>query len=165
MPRWLGGQPARTRCGPSLNPDVAHDAAVEIGDAFTDRGVEFFEGEEATIAQTCQHPSLDDQNGDFDLRLIARLAHAGRQHDEAVVVSQILIGAIDAGLVARRLGDASLEIVALMCRSALCGRESRQPISASACESWGQHNPRSKRRCNHVPVNTERRLSCWNGIS
>jgi hypothetical protein len=56
-------------------------------------------------------------------------------------------------------------IIRLMCRSPLCGRASRQPISASACESWGQHNPRSKRRCNHVPVNTERRLSCWNGIS
>ena len=56
-------------------------------------------------------------------------------------------------------------IIGLMCRSPLCGRASRQPISASACESWGQHNPRSKRRCNHVPVNTERRLSCWNGIS
>jgi transposase len=56
-------------------------------------------------------------------------------------------------------------IIDLMCRSALCGRASRQPISASACGSWGQHNPRSKRTCNHVPVNTERRLSCWNGIS
>jgi transposase len=56
-------------------------------------------------------------------------------------------------------------IIGLMCRSALCGRASRQPVSAGACESWGQHNPRSKRRCNHVPVNTERRLSCWNGIS
>ena len=56
-------------------------------------------------------------------------------------------------------------IIGLMCRSALCGRASRQPISASACGSWGQHNPRSKRRCNYVPVNTERRLSCWNGIS
>ncbi|HXN66082.1 MAG TPA: hypothetical protein VN926_00340, partial [Bradyrhizobium sp.] len=56
-------------------------------------------------------------------------------------------------------------IIGLMWRSALCGRASRQPISASACGSWGQHNPRSKRTCNHVPVNTERRLSCWNGIS
>ena len=85
---------------------------VEIGDAFTDRGVEFVEREEAPIAQPCQHESLDDLNRDLHLRLVARLAHPGRQHNEAVVVGQILIGAIDAGLVARRLGDAGLEIVA-----------------------------------------------------
>jgi hypothetical protein len=44
---------------------------------------------------------------------------------KAVVLRQILIGAIDAGLVARRLGDAGSEIVALLCRSPLCGRGRR----------------------------------------
>ena len=36
---------------------------------------------------------------------------ARRQHDAAIVIGKVLIGAIDAGLVARRLGDAGLEIV------------------------------------------------------
>ena len=48
----------------------------------------------------------------FDLGLVARLAHARREHREAVVLREILIGAIDAGLVARRLGDPGLQIVA-----------------------------------------------------
>jgi hypothetical protein len=38
------------------------------------------------------------------------------------VIGQVLVGPIDARLIARRLGDAGLEIVAVMCPSALCGR-------------------------------------------
>jgi hypothetical protein len=79
---------------PPALAELAHDAAVEIGDAFTDRGVEFFEGEEATIAQTCQHPSLDDQNGDFNLRLIATICYLSQ-----VLARYVLLRVGDAGMV------------------------------------------------------------------
>jgi hypothetical protein len=54
---------------------------------------------------------IGDQNGDLDLRFVARLPHARGEHDEAVVVGQILIAAVDARLITRRLGDAGLEVV------------------------------------------------------
>ena len=74
--------------------------------------VQLVEREEAPVAQLGQHEALDDQNRDLDLRLVAWLPHPRRQHHEAVVVGEILIGAVDARLVARRLGDAGLEVVA-----------------------------------------------------
>ena len=92
----------------------------------------------------------------------ARLSEALPDWIGAHVDALAFLGGVPKALVSDYVSG---HIIRFMCRSALCGRASSQPISASACESWGQHNPRSKRRCNHVPVNTERRLSCWNGIS
>jgi hypothetical protein len=92
--------------------EPAHDAVVEVGNTFLDGAIELGEGEELPMANARQHPSLDDLNRDLDLGLVARLAHAGRQHDEAVVVGQVLIGSVDARLVARWLGHAGFQIVA-----------------------------------------------------
>jgi hypothetical protein len=97
--------------------------------------IQLGQGEGATIAQLAEHEARDNTDGGLDFGLVARAANARRQHDEAVMIGEILIGSVDTRLIARRLGDAGLEIIGLLCRSALCGRASRQPISASACGS------------------------------
>src|SRR5436190_3722921 len=97
--------------GPAL-ADLAHHLGVEIAYALPDGGVEFDEREEPPVAQPRQDEALDDLHGDFHLGFVARFAHARRQHHKAVMLRKVLIAAIDAGLVARRLGDADPEIVA-----------------------------------------------------
>jgi hypothetical protein len=68
--------------------------------------------EEAPIAQPRQHEPLDNLHRHFRLGLVTRLSDPRRQHGEAVMGGELRIAAIDAGLVARRFGDASLEVVA-----------------------------------------------------
>ena len=68
--------------------------------------------EEAPVAQPRQHEALDDLHADFDLGLVARLARTRRQDRGVVVLGQLLVGAIDAGLIAAGRGDAGLEVVA-----------------------------------------------------
>jgi hypothetical protein len=84
-----------------------HDRLVALG-----LGVQLVEREEASVPQFGQHEPLDNQNRNLDLRFVAWLPHPRRQHHEAIVVGQILIGAVDARLVTRGLGDAGLEVVA-----------------------------------------------------
>ena len=64
------------------------------------------------VAQSRQHEALDNLHGDFDLGFVAWFAWARRQDRGVVVLGQFLIGAIDAGLVAARDGDAGLQVVA-----------------------------------------------------
>src|SRR5436309_1923224 len=115
---WLGRKRIERRAinsfqqlGPAL-ADLAHHLGVEIAYAFPDGSVEFDQREEAPVAQPRQDEALDDLHGDFHLRFVARFAHARRQHHKAVMLRKVRIGAIDAGLVARRLGDAGPQIVA-----------------------------------------------------
>src|SRR3954453_17160977 len=92
--------------------ELTHDLRVEIGDALVDRDIEIGEREEAPVAQSCQHEALDNLHGHFHLGLVARLADPRRQDREAVMGGKVLVGAVDAGLVTRGLGDTGLEIVA-----------------------------------------------------
>ena len=79
--------------------------------ALTNGLVQLDQGEEAPIAQLAEHEARDDADGGLDFGLVARASNACRQHDEAVVIGEILIRPVDARLVARRLGDAGFEIV------------------------------------------------------
>ncbi len=72
------------------------------------------------MAQTRQDPALHHLDGDLDLGLVARLAHACRHDGGAVVGRHLLVGAVDPRLVATCGSDAGLEIVAVMCRPLLC---------------------------------------------
>ena len=92
--------------------ELAHDAGVEIGDDLPDCRIELEQREEAPVAQARQHVALDDENAHLDLGLVARLPRSGGQDRRVVVGGEILVGAVDAGLVAARRGDAGLQVVA-----------------------------------------------------
>jgi hypothetical protein len=49
-------------------PDRAF--VVELPQQLADRGIEFGQTVEATVAQAAEQPSFDDQNRDLDLRLV-----------------------------------------------------------------------------------------------
>ena len=91
--------------------ELLHHLGVDRGNAFADFRVQLVEREEVPVPELGQHEPLDDEDSDFHLRLVARLPHACGEHHEAIVVGQVLIGAIDAGFVTRRLGDARLQVV------------------------------------------------------
>ena len=92
--------------------EFAHDLRIELGDALADGDVELIKREEAPVAQPRQHESLNDLHRHFRFLLVARLFDPRRQHNKTVMGGELLIGAIDAWLVARRLGDARFKVVA-----------------------------------------------------
>jgi len=94
-----------------LLTDAAHDLGIDRRYAVTDRRIQLDQREEAAMAQLRQHEALDDLDRDLDLRLIARLHHTGGEHNAAVVVGEVLVRPVDAGLVARWLRDAGLKVV------------------------------------------------------
>ncbi len=91
--------------------EALHRPAVELTQLLPDRLVELDEAEKRLIAQGGQDPALGHQDGGLHLRLVAGLAHPGRDDHRPVVRGQLLVGAIDLGLVAARCRDAALEIV------------------------------------------------------
>jgi hypothetical protein len=62
--------------------------------------------------QPRQDPALRDLHGDLDLRFVPRFGRPGRQDGGAVVGGELLVGALQAGLIATRHDDAALELVA-----------------------------------------------------
>ena len=90
----------------------AHGPGVEVGEQLGDAGVERGEGEEGLVAQAGEDPALDDLHRHLDLRLVARVRRPRGQDHRAVVLGELLVGALQAGLVAARDGDAALELVA-----------------------------------------------------
>jgi hypothetical protein len=88
-----------------------HHLRVDRRYAVANGLIQLDQGEEAPIAQLAEHEARDDADGSLHLGLVARASNARRQHDKAVVIGEILIRPVDAWLVARRLGDASFEIV------------------------------------------------------
>jgi hypothetical protein len=73
------------------------------------------------VAQARQNPALHHQDAALHLRLVAGLAHAGRQDGKLVVLGEILIRPVDIRIVAMSLGHTALEIIRIMCPSPLCG--------------------------------------------
>ena len=88
-----------------------HHLGVDLHDAVAHRVVHLGQGEETPVAQLAEHEARDDADGVLNFGLVARAANPRRQHHEAVVIREILVGAVDARLVARWLGDAGFEIV------------------------------------------------------
>src|SRR5437763_11321615 len=73
--------------GDTEAPDRAF--VVELPQQLADRGIEFGQTVEATVAQAAEQPSLDDQHRDFDLRLVAWPARPCRQ-DRGIVMRRHL---------------------------------------------------------------------------
>ena len=64
------------------------------------------------MAQTGQDEPVHDQYRDFNLDLVPRAAHPGRQHRRAVMGGHLLIGAVDPGLVAAGRRHPGAQVVA-----------------------------------------------------
>ena len=84
----------------AAHAELAHDLGVDVGDRLADRCIEFVKREEAPVTQPCQHEPLNDLDRYFHLRLVAWLAHTRGQDRGVVMLGQLLVGAIDARLVA-----------------------------------------------------------------
>ena len=90
----------------------AHGPGVEVGEQLGDARVERGQREEGLVAEAGEDPALDDLDGDLDLGLVAGVGRARGQDHRAVVLGELLVGALQPGLVAARDGDAALELVA-----------------------------------------------------
>ena len=89
----------------------AHGAGVEIREQLGDARVQRGEGKEGLVAEAGEDPALDDLYGDFDFGFVPRMRGPGGQNHRAVVLGELLVGALQPGLVAAREGDAALELV------------------------------------------------------
>ena len=112
-----GGQGPERRAIELLVETAAADAqllqrpVVELVEQDADRLVERAEVEEGLVAEPGQYPALGHEHTGFDGGLVTGLARPRRDHDGAVVGGQVLVGAIDLGLVAAGAGDGALELV------------------------------------------------------
>jgi hypothetical protein len=70
------------------------------------------EREEAAVAQPGQHEPLDNLHGHLDLGFVARPPRTGGEDCGIVVLGQLLVRAVDPGLIAANRCDAGLEVVA-----------------------------------------------------
>src|SRR5215475_2349860 len=109
-----------------------HHLRVDLRYAVTNGVVQLRQGEEAPVAQLAEHEARDDADGGLDLGLVAWASNARRQHDEAVVIGEILIRPVDARLVARRFRDAGFEIVGHRRLRHTAGRDWRRDRCGSA---------------------------------
>ena len=75
-----------------------------------DRRVQRAELEEGLVAEPGEYPPLGQKYTVFDRSLVAGFPWACRDHDGAVVGGEILVGAIDVGLVAAEAGDGALQL-------------------------------------------------------
>ena len=91
---------------PPAGAELAHQPGVQIAEQLADRLVQLAQREEPAVTQPGQDEPLDDQHRDLDLGLVARPADPRRQHRGAVMRGHLLVGAVDARLVAAGRGDA-----------------------------------------------------------
>ena len=70
---------------------MLHHLRVDLRYAVANGVVQLDQGEEAPVTQLAEHEARDDADGGLDLGLVAWASNARRQHDEAVVIGEILI--------------------------------------------------------------------------
>jgi len=86
-------------------------AVIEPGESFGDDRIRLGDREEGEVADAGQDPALGHQHPGLDLGLVSGLARAGGDDGTAVVLGQLLVGAVQLGLVAVTPDDADLEVV------------------------------------------------------
>ena len=84
---------------------------IEHGYSLGDRRVEFGQAEEDFLAQGREDPAFHHLHGALDDGLVARAAHARRQHAHAIVRGQILVGRVHVRIVAMRAHNSALQVV------------------------------------------------------
>src|SRR5580704_13677986 len=72
---------------------MLHHLRVDLRYAVANGVVQLDQGEEAPVTQLAEQEARDDADGGLDLGLVAWASNARRQHDEAVVIGEILIKA------------------------------------------------------------------------
>src|SRR5580658_10792441 len=87
----------------------AHRAVVQLEDELRNPLVERVERKESLVTHLRQHPSLCDEHGPLDLRLVAGALRSSRQDRRAVVARHLLVGALHPGLVPTRSRDTAFE--------------------------------------------------------
>jgi hypothetical protein len=100
--------------------------------------------EEAAVPQPRENSSPDDLYPHLDLGFVLRMMWACRRYGGAVMTGEIRVGAVDHRFVEARPRDAGLEIVAVMCRPALCGRAPSWPTIARVRRSFRPHKFQSE---------------------
>ena len=81
---------------PAAGAVQAHGPGVQVGEQLGDAGVEGGEREEGLVAEAGEDPALDDLHGDLDLGLVARVGGARGHDHRAVVLGELLVGALQA---------------------------------------------------------------------
>jgi len=89
----------------------AHAPVVQLLAQLGDPVVHAVEGEERVVPQTREDPSLGHLHADLGLRLVPRLRRTRRQDDGPVVPGELLVGSIDARLVAAGNRDGAPQLV------------------------------------------------------
>jgi hypothetical protein len=84
---------------------------VELLEQRRDRRVELAEREERAITKPREDPPLHDEHARFDLRLVARLAHASRQDRDVVVRGEVVVARVELRLVAMRTLHGAAQVV------------------------------------------------------
>jgi hypothetical protein len=99
-------------------------------------GIELGESEEPPVAQRREDPPLGREHMRFRLRLIGGTPTPGRHDGEAVVASELQVGAVDRWLVAAGLRHAAAKIVGTT--------TAKHPANASSIRTWASiHEARS----------------------
>ena len=86
-------------------------ALVELRHEFAERGVDVGETGEGPSPQPAEQPSLDDQDGLLDFRLVTRLSRPRRQDGGSVMGRHLGIRSVDLGVVEAGLDDGGLGVV------------------------------------------------------
>src|SRR6266540_5930097 len=89
----------------------AHGAGVEIREQLGDPRVECREGEEGLVAQAGEDPPGDHQNARLHFGLVSWFSWPRGQDDGAVVLREVVVRALHAGLIAAGDDDPALELI------------------------------------------------------
>src|SRR6202041_2688363 len=84
---------------------------IELGHKLAERGVDVSEAGERPAPEPAEQPSLDDQDGLLDFRLVARLPRPRWQDGGSVIGRHLGVGAVDLRVVAAGLDDGGLGVV------------------------------------------------------
>ena len=88
-----------------------HRPVIEIGEELGDPGVQRGQGEEGLVPQPRENPAFGDLDGDFDLRLVARLRRSRGDDRRPVVPRPVRIRPLDRRLIPARIGDAGPQLI------------------------------------------------------
>ena len=84
---------------------------VEMRQQFADRRIDLGQTVKSPMAQPPQQPSLDDEHGLLDLRLVPRLSRSRRQNGGVVMRGQFGVGPVDLRVIEAGLDDGGLGVV------------------------------------------------------
>ena len=90
---------------------LPHHAAVEVREQVVDARVQRGQREERLMPEPRQDPALGHQHARLDFRFVPSLPGPGRQDHGAGMLGELLVGALEPGLVATGHRDAALELV------------------------------------------------------